>query len=173
LHLYLKTYCIIQKHYSMKKIFWLTAICLVFMSRVSAQTYTVNEALSFYSGLDVISVMTQGVIGDWVGVIGKENIQKVILVGYTDATGNAADNQILSERRAASIKRYFMQEGIADSVITATGKGAIQGKSNKTEDGRQGNRYVEITIIAKSPTTPEKKKKLKMMFRRQVTGIED
>ena len=81
----------------------------------------------------------------------------VRIEGHTDAKGSDAYNQKLSERRAAAVKKWFVQkEGLGNVSFTTEGFGARKPVApNKKIDGsddpegRQKNRRVEI-IIKKS-----------------------
>jgi OOP family OmpA-OmpF porin len=73
------------------------------------------------------------------------DIEMVIATGHTDSIGTAAYNQRLSERRANAVKEYLVSKGIAASKITTIGKGKTQPvATNKTAEGRQKNRRVDI-----------------------------
>ena len=73
------------------------------------------------------------------------DLEMVIATGHTDAIGSDAYNQRLSERRAAAVKDYLVSKGIAASKITTIGKGESQPvATNKTAEGRQKNRRVDI-----------------------------
>jgi OOP family OmpA-OmpF porin len=77
------------------------------------------------------------------------SVQSINVVGHTDSDGTEAYNQGLSERRAASVKDYLIQQGVSGSVISTSGKGeSAPAASNATRDGRQQNRRVEISITA-------------------------
>jgi OOP family OmpA-OmpF porin len=72
---------------------------------------------------------------------------KVDIVGHTDSVGSEAYNQSLSERRAESTADYLVSKGIPRNVITTSGMGESQPvATNETDEGRQLNRRVEITI---------------------------
>lgn len=70
------------------------------------------------------------------------------LEGHTDAKGDAAYNQRLSQRRAEAVKAWLVaREGIAAERLTTSGLG--EGRpmaSNDDEAGRQRNRRVEVII---------------------------
>ncbi len=77
----------------------------------------------------------------------------VRIEGHTDAKGNDAYNQKLSERRAASVKRWFGAHGLNGVKFSTEGFGAKKPiapntKTNGSDDpeGRQKNRRVEIVI---------------------------
>ena len=73
------------------------------------------------------------------------DIEMVIATGHTDSIGTAKYNQRLSERRANAIKEYLVSKGIPASKITTIGKGESQPvATNKTAEGRQKNRRVDI-----------------------------
>jgi OOP family OmpA-OmpF porin len=65
--------------------------------------------------------------------------------GHTDSTGSEQYNQALSERRAESVRRYFVDAGIPASIITAVGFGeGSPVDTNATAEGRANNRRVVI-----------------------------
>jgi len=74
---------------------------------------------------------------------------RIIVEGHTDSTGSDAYNQQLSERRAANVADYLIDQGVAASSIIVYGFGEAKPKtSNATAEGRQQNRRVEIHIQA-------------------------
>ena len=73
------------------------------------------------------------------------DLEMVIATGHTDSVGSDAYNQRLSERRAAAIKDYLVSKGIPAAKVTTIGKGESQPvATNKTAEGRQKNRRVDI-----------------------------
>src|SRR6187549_3943277 len=89
------------------------------------------------SKLDDISSKTKGV-----------NLEVVIAIGHADSVGSDAYNQRLSVRRAESVKAYLVSKGVEPNRIYTEGKGEKQPvASNKTKEGRQKNRRVEIEVI--------------------------
>ncbi len=79
----------------------------------------------------------------------KENSNiHIKIIGHTDAVGNDAYNQLLSESRAKAVMEYLYAEGIALTRMAYIGKGSSQPVSdNETEHGRQLNRRVEIEFF--------------------------
>ncbi len=73
---------------------------------------------------------------------------KIHIVGYTDNRGGDKYNQKLSEKRAASVKKYLEGEvSIKPEQITSEGKGEADPiGDNKTKDGQFQNRRVVLTI---------------------------
>ena len=72
----------------------------------------------------------------------------VLVIGYTDDMGTYSHNISLSSFRANAVKSYLVGQGIDVSRIRATGLGPDNPRaSNKTNEGREMNRRVEIEIL--------------------------
>ena len=72
----------------------------------------------------------------------------VSLTGYADSSGPDAYNLKLSKRRAQSVKKYLISNGIDADRLVCDGKGEINPvATNKTKEGRAQNRRVEIEKI--------------------------
>ncbi|MDD4178006.1 MAG: OmpA family protein, partial [Bacteroidales bacterium] len=70
--------------------------------------------------------------------------------GYTDDTGPAFFNFNLSKQRAASVKEYFVKNGIAADRLESAGFGEQNPLlPNTSEANRKMNRRVEINSISK------------------------
>ena len=73
---------------------------------------------------------------------------KVRLAGHTDNVGQPEDNKALSQARAESVRKQLIAFGCAPESIKAYGYGDTKPvASNETEEGRQQNRRVEITLF--------------------------
>ena len=73
----------------------------------------------------------------------------ITVEGHTDSTGTNSYNQKLSERRAANVADFLIENGVAANKVTVYGFGEERPKStNDTAEGRQLNRRVEIHIRA-------------------------
>ncbi len=71
----------------------------------------------------------------------------VSVEGHTDAVGTDDYNQNLSERRAETVRDYFVQQGISSSAIETHGYGkSAPIASNDSPEGRQQNRRVELVL---------------------------
>lgn len=69
------------------------------------------------------------------------------LDGYTDSTGSAEYNKMLSEKRAMAVKNYLVENGISASRLSTMAYGEENpAYSNETKEGRMKNRRVEYTI---------------------------
>ena len=67
--------------------------------------------------------------------------------GHTDSTGSDEFNMKLSEQRAGAVLKYLVEQGLADSSLTAKGFGkTMPVADNGSAAGRQQNRRVEIIV---------------------------
>jgi outer membrane protein OmpA-like peptidoglycan-associated protein len=84
------------------------------------------------------------------GMILKENPNiKVEIGGHTDGEGSEKANQMISEKRALSAKKYLQDKfNIPDSRLVTKGYGSTKPVAdNKTQEGRSKNRRVEFKVI--------------------------
>lgn len=69
--------------------------------------------------------------------------------GHTDSDGSEEHNQVLSERRAGSVKNYLVKRGISPDRIFTHGYGETSPVAdNITPAGKRLNRRTEITILS-------------------------
>ena len=79
----------------------------------------------------------------------KDNpgILLVEVEGHTDQQGNDAYNMDLSIRRAATVMRYLVSQGIAESRLTSQGYGETRLVDPRhTQEAYQANRRVAFSI---------------------------
>lgn len=79
------------------------------------------------------------------------NIDSVVVEGHTDSIGKLAYNTELSSNRALSVKEYITQKvaSITDKTVTRGFAYLRPVATNKTPQGRQRNRRVEIFVYRK------------------------
>ncbi len=82
-------------------------------------------------------------------VLNEFNQTLIEVAGHTDSTGSEAYNQKLSYQRATSVGNYLMDAGgIPFDRVMTVGRGEMRPiADNKTAQGRQLNRRVELTLI--------------------------
>jgi OmpA-OmpF porin, OOP family len=69
------------------------------------------------------------------------------IAGHTDADGEDAFNQALSEKRAQAVMDYLVKAGLPASRFTATGHGSTQPvASNDTDEGKAQNRRIDFLV---------------------------
>lgn len=86
---------------------------------------------------------------DSVALVAQEFDQTVLVVdGHTDATGSAEYNHDLSGRRADTVARYIVNQGVAPVRVESYGYGEqYPVATNNSPEGREQNRRVELTLI--------------------------
>jgi outer membrane protein OmpA-like peptidoglycan-associated protein len=81
-------------------------------------------------------------------ILQKNPNAEIVLNGYSDSVGPASYNEMISEIRANAVKSYLVGKGIEPARIKAFGHGSQKFLgSNKSEEGRQLNRRVEIELV--------------------------
>lgn len=72
----------------------------------------------------------------------------LVIDGHTDSTGGDTTNQVLSERRAESVRSFLLSQGVAPGRAIARGNGSrFPICTNSTVEGRACNRRVDIQIL--------------------------
>jgi phosphate transport system substrate-binding protein len=74
-----------------------------------------------------------------------QNRGGIVLCGFSDSIGNSEANQALSVNRASVVADEFRRRGIVPAEVSGFGASSPVA-SNKTEDGRQKNRRVEVWL---------------------------
>ncbi len=75
-----------------------------------------------------------------------------VIEGYTDSMGSEDSNQALSQRRADSVKRYLVGQGVGTARLDTSGQGeSAPVAGNESAAGRQQNRRVEVIISNPAP----------------------
>jgi OmpA-OmpF porin, OOP family len=97
-------------------------------------------------------------LDDLVGQLQGVTFGEIVVVGFADPIGSPMYNQKLSERRAASVKRYLASKGIPADKIQAEGRGETEEHASFESCGGlrkqkliaclQPDRRVEVTVTA-------------------------
>ena len=73
---------------------------------------------------------------------------RLAITGHTDSSGNAARNRQLSGYRADAVRAFLVSVGAPADRITARGAGSSEPiASNRTPEGRERNRRIDIEVI--------------------------
>lgn len=113
-----------------------------------AEKVTLAADVLFDFDKSVLKPAGKAKLDDLASKVKSINLEVVIAIGHTDSIGSDAYNQKLSVRRAESVKAYLVSKGVEPNRIYTEGKGEKQPvASNKTKEGRQKNRRVEIEVI--------------------------
>ena len=119
-------------------------------SQLSMPKVTVfpSHALNFENNIFGIDENGKALLGNFAKKIEKANIQKITIIGHTDAKASEEYNNQLSWKRANAVcnelKQFLVGKNIEFSVV---GKGESEPiASNETEEGRAKNRRVEVVV---------------------------
>ena len=106
------------------------------------------ENLEFATGNDRITELSFESLDALAGLMLSKTSWKLKISGYTDNTGGAIVNQKLSQQRAEAVKKYLVLKGISAKRIKTEWFGSQKSiGDNKTEQGRQKNRRVEMLLV--------------------------
>ncbi|MGQ0503691.1 MAG: OmpA family protein, partial [Myxococcaceae bacterium] len=76
-------------------------------------------------------------------------LKKIRVEGHTDSVGKKSKNLDLSQRRANNVRRFLVNQGIAEDRLEAVGYGDQRPiMPNTTIRGRERNRRVEFVVIS-------------------------
>ena len=85
------------------------------------------------------------------GILSVYQQFNVSIEGHTDNTGSEDHNMKLSQQRADNVKSFLVEQGIDAGRLTAKGLGMTRPiADNKTKEGRQKNRRVDLVIQDKA-----------------------
>lgn len=109
---------------------------------------TLGGDVLFKTGSSTLTPGAQVELGRIADFLNGNPDREVVVSGHTDNTGGAELNQILSEKRAASVGASLSAQGVAASRIATRGFGAsLATAPNDNVAGRQQNRRVDIIIL--------------------------
>ena len=119
---------------------------------MSADKLTIVEAVYFKHDKAIIERRSLELLREVARVIlSHPNIPLIRVEGHTDSHGNRAHNTELSERRAESVVKYLVAQGVPQQRLQARGYGPERPiASNETTKGRGANRRVEFVIVEAS-----------------------
>jgi len=102
-----------------------------------------------------------------------DDTTKIKIVGHTDSIGDEDSNMKLSEERAASVKNFFVQQGISPDKITTEGAGESSPiATNQTVEGRSLNRRVEIYAYGLAVEDKEENYKEEYTIKNELTDMQ-
>jgi outer membrane protein OmpA-like peptidoglycan-associated protein len=107
------------------------------------------EGIYFDTGSDQLRSESHATLAEVGGMLQEYPDLRLSIEGHTDSQGDESFNLDLSDRRAASVRRYLVEEfGIDPNRLSSRGLGETQPvASNDTPEGRQQNRRVELVRI--------------------------
>jgi len=121
---------------------------LILETRESARGLIVNISdVLFDTGQYTLKPAAREKLAKVSGIVLAHPGLRLEVEGHTDSVGTDEFNQQLSERRAATVRDFLVQQGIGINAVSARGFGkTMPVAANDTADGRQRNRRVEMIV---------------------------
>jgi OmpA-OmpF porin, OOP family len=119
------------------------------MARIQGNKILILENVNFATDQDVILSESFPILEEVSQVLKTHpEIQRVLIEGHTDSRAGEVYNLDLSKRRAASVRTYLEEGGVAPERLCSQGFGQSKPLAgNDTEEGMARNRRVEFTIL--------------------------
>lgn len=112
---------------------------------VTQQIGLLAASIYFDTNSDKIKSISYSTIDKIITLMKKIPNVKFVIEGHTDDRNSDRYNLYLSQRRAASVRKYMVKQGIVSERLQSKGYGESRPKfSNSNAGGRQLNRRVEI-----------------------------
>ena len=103
--------------------------------------------IRFESGRAGIDLDSAGLLDRLIETALRCPTANIEIAGHTDADGEDAFNQTLSEKRAQGVADYLVKAGLPASRFTATGYGSTQPvATNDTDEGKAQNRRIDFLV---------------------------
>lgn len=158
-----------DKDYLAQTFHWAPASCadlLVDAAPVADEAKERNFSLSADAlfafakyGVDDILPRGQEELTAIAGKLKEADNASIKVVGHTDRIGSDAANQLLSQRRAQTVREFLIARGVTASAITAEGRGESEPVKDCEDQARTAliaclapNRRVEIRVDASATT---------------------
>lgn len=110
---------------------------------------TFDSGLLFAVDQSDLSGSAQTNLTELAATLNKYDDTDVLIEGHTDADGADSYNEALSERRAKSVDRFLIAQGVRPARISTRGYGETQPLAdNASAEGKAANRRVEVAIYA-------------------------
>ncbi len=148
----------------------LSIFAILFTSVSIFAQKTIQRSIYFESANAQLSTASQSYLMALADTLKKYPTYSILLKGHTDATGTAAENQSLSEKRALIVKTELGKYGVPAAFMALKAMGTSEPLSNNTTlEGKKRNRRVEIAITftppnASNPTAVAPTKKYQNML---------
>ena len=115
---------------------------------VTQQIGLLAASIYFDTNSDRIKSISFATIDKIINLMKKVPNVKFVIEGHTDDRNSDRYNLYLSQRRAASVRKYMIKQGIPSDRLESKGYGESRPKfSNSNAGGRQLNRRVEIKPV--------------------------
>jgi outer membrane protein OmpA-like peptidoglycan-associated protein len=111
-------------------------------------TLVLNQKIEFTTGSAVLHPNSKTVLAEIADLIKNSGVKQIQIIGHTDNLGDNEKNIVLSQKRAESVKKYLVDQGVPIALLEAVGRGSLEPVAdNSTSIGRKKNRRVEFKIV--------------------------
>ena len=108
-----------------------------------------NSAILFDTGKAKLKPASEKDLSEFAGVLKQYPDTNLVVEGHTDNVGKKTKNKKLTETRAGSVIGFLDSQGVVRTRMSGVGYADDRPVGdNKTDEGRQANRRVEIQISA-------------------------
>jgi OOP family OmpA-OmpF porin len=115
--------------------------------KVNLDDLLAGKAVEFATDSSDLTARARSVL-DEVAAIMKDNPGRVQIEGFSDSRQTQEYNVWLTQRRAESVQRYLVAQGIDAGRLTSVGLGETEPvASNNTAEGQQDNRRAEFHVL--------------------------
>jgi len=119
--------------------------CPIVSAAVQKEITDLARAIYFKTGSSKFTDETMIRLDQVSSIVNQYKTLKFDVEGHTDSTGSDKINNKLSQARADAVRNFLIEKGFPADMITAKGFGSTNPiGDNKTRQGRQENRRVEI-----------------------------
>lgn len=109
---------------------------------------TAFENLEFETGKAIIKASSFDELNELAKLLIRKPEWTLLISGHTDNVGKPASNLVLSKNRAMAVQKYLNTQGVDLKSLKPEWFGQTRPvASNKSPEGRQRNRRVEMTIV--------------------------
>ncbi len=118
------------------------------IDRLTKDGRIVTHGILFDSNKATLKPESMGTISQIVKMMQETPGLRLEVDGHTDADGDAAKNQALSDARAAAVKAVIVAQGVDQGRLSTKGFGASKPVGpNDTPEGKANNRRVEFVKV--------------------------
>jgi outer membrane protein OmpA-like peptidoglycan-associated protein len=126
----------------------ITADASSLMDELEKSGHVAVYGILFDTGKATLQPSSESVLNEIVKLMQDNSDLKLRIEGHADNVGAQAANQALSEKRAASVKEWLVNHGVAADRRSAAGFDDTKPVAeNTTDDGRAKNRRVELAKL--------------------------
>ncbi|HZW63537.1 MAG TPA: OmpA family protein [Flavobacteriaceae bacterium] len=132
-------------------------LSFVFLNHSLCLTQERRHEVYFETDIYRIAASEKDKLSTFISKIDTSAVQSITIYGFCDDRGTKQYNLVLSNNRANSVKKMFLNYAIPqEKITTISGKGEIPLKTTKKTEipkERQSNRKVDILITFKNENT--------------------